>query len=558
MSLNSDASSVYWLWVQVRPHWRKVLLSICGVLLVASLEPVLPALMRPLIDDSLIQKDPSAMWQIPLGIMLVFLCKGLAEYISNVSSQTLAHHVVSELRRRVYVHELSLPITYLESQGSGAMLSKITYDTGMIADTISAGWLVILRDSLILVGLFGFLFYTSWSLAIMVMVTAPIVILAIRRTSIRIRRANTNLQELIGRLNLIITESLRGLKELKIFDAIDQRLAKFSTVNEEVRAEQIRIAHSQAANVPLVQIFAALSVSGVIFFASFLSSRDLLSPGEFVSFITAMAMVFEPIRRLTNVNVILQRGMAAAQSLREFLDLPLEVSSKSRVSHRLSGLHSPTHVRGEIEFRRVTFAYPGQSSPILNDFSFHLEPGETLILRGESGSGKSTILNLIAGFYEAESGKIFIDGVPVSDWDIHQLRSQMSLVSQDTILFKGSIRENLCVAKDSSDAELWRALTLAGIDEFVRSQPLGLDAPINELGSSLSGGQRQRVSIARAVLRSSPILLLDEPTSALDSPTAARVIEDLGPLMRDRTCIVSTHLQWTGFPPFREADLSKN
>lgn len=543
MVSQKDLLLIRWVVSYAKPYWRKAVLCIIAVTFAAVLEPVLPALMQPLIDKSLIGKVPSAIWQIPLWIILAFLAKGIAEYTANVASQSLAQQTVSGLRRAIFEHQLDLPIAEHHTTGSGAMLSKITYDSGLISDVISSAWLIILRDSLILFGLVGFLFYTAWQLALVVLLVAPLVVYVIRRTSIRLRCSNRSLQELVGRFNSVISESFQGLAVIKIFGAQRERSRKFDYLNQALRIEQMRIIRSQALNVPLVQVIAACAISVVILLASMLSAQDLLTPGEFVAFITGMAMVFEPIRRLTNVNSVLQRGLSAAEVLRQLLERPTEeIKDNSRTG--AEGVRAITPVRGSIEFRNVSFSYPGQSNPILRNFNLLVHPGETVIVRGESGVGKSTIFNLIVSFYKVDSGRILIDGIDLSNWDLRVLRSNVSLVSQHSTLFSGTVRDNMLMAQPRArDSEIWEALKVGGIDAYFHAQPLGLDTLIYESGQQLSGGQRQRLSISRAVLRNASILLLDEPTSAVDSETEAFVVSALEEHFQERTKIVITHSQ---------------
>ncbi len=555
MISSKDIKLFKWIFAQVRPHWPKALLSGIAVTCVASLEPILPALMQPLVDESLIGKDTSSMWQIPLAIMLVFLAKGIAEYAAAVASQSLAQTTVAELRSRVFSHELNLPISIHAEQGSGVMLGKITYDTGMIAETVSSAWLVILRDTLVLIGLLSFLLYTAWQLTLLILVTTPIIVYAIRITSKRIRASNIQLQSLIGNLNTLITESHYGLRELKIFAGQATRLQKFNIVNRALRCEQMRIVRSQAANVPLVQIIAAFSVTSVILAASYLSSKNLLTPGQFVAFITAMAMIFEPIRRLTNVNAVIQRGLAAASSILGVLELPTE--SESSIYPTSKPILKLNDVPPEIVFSAVCFEFTGRDRPVLDRFNLKIAPGETIVLKGPSGAGKSTLLGLIARFHPLASGKITIDGVDIHDIDVSSLRQCISIVSQHTVLFNGSVRENLLLGNAVATSEEIRdAVLSAGLSEFVDSLPLGLNTQIGELGDKLSGGQRQRISIARAILKKASVLLLDEPTSALDQTTADEIVESLQALMLNRTCLLSTHATMKLHIPYREIILT--
>ncbi len=555
MLSKQDLPLLIWIYQQARPYWRRALACLIAVIIVAILEPILPALMRPLIDEGLINRSGNSIWQIPVALMLVFLAKGIAEYIATITSQSMAQHAIADIRRRIFAHQLDLPMSLHMERGSGEMLGKITYDATMIADTIASAWLVILRDILVLIGLFSFLFYTAWQLTILVLVTAPLVAYAIRFTSLKMRFSNRNLQMLTGRISGLISESLQGLREIKVFSMQSERLRKFSDINQALRAEQMRVVRAQAANVPLVQVIAAFSVASVILLASYLSTRNLLTPGEFVAFITAMAMVFEPVRRLTNVNAVLQRGLAAAETLRELLSIPGE--SRETQSAQNSSRQRNIYLHGvPIVFSNVKLTHSDRGTAVLERFNLEISAGETIVLKGRSGSGKSSIIGLIAGFFKAESGAVFIDGHSIDEVSIAKLRSLVSLVSQHTVLFDGTIRDNLVVGRlDASEKALVLAAESSGLMEFVESLPLGLDTPIGELGNALSGGQRQRIAIARAVLKDAPILLLDEPTSALDESTAREIVRNLHPLLASRTCIVATHTELPLSFPYREVSL---
>ena len=536
-----DRDLLRWLFSRGRPHWRVALIAMLAMVATAALEPVLPALMQPLIDKTLINKDPTSLWQVPLFIMLAFAAKGVADYVANVASQHLAQHTIAELRSEIFAHELDLTLKAHQERGAGAMVAKITYDTGMIAETLSSAWLIVVRDTLILVGLGAFLFYTAWQLALMVVVTAPLVAIVIRRASRVLRTSNKNLQLWTGKITGLINESLLGLREIKIFNHQSARRTKFDQANHVLRDEQMRIIRAQALNVPLVQVIAAFAVALVIFVASLLSSKNLLSPGEFVSFITAVAMVFEPVRRLTNINPVVQKGLAAAQSVRELLLLPAEEPRQKGETSPLPA-NASQRAQGRIEFRAVRYAYPGRDQPVLEDFNLILAPGTSAAIVGESGSGKSTILYLLAGFDHPQSGEILVDDRYISEWSLSNLRSNIGLVSQSVLLFDGTVAENILVGKPSaSRGEIEQAARLANAWEFIDQMPQGLDTPLGDLGSKLSGGQRQRIAIARALLKNAPILLLDEATSALDQEGEREVLQAIETLMHGRTTIFVSH-----------------
>ena len=319
-SAGGDAQLYARLLGYARPYWRIAVVSVLAMLVSAALEPALPALMQPLIDESLIAKDPASLWRVPLLIALVFVVKGLADYLANVAAQTVAHKTMADLRQRIFEHELALPLPRHAQEEGGRMLSRITYEVAQVSEAVSTAWIILIRDSLVLVGLMAFLLYTAWELTLLVLGLAPLLAFAIRKINQRLRRSSERVQTFMGRLTGRVEGALQGLQEIKLFGADRAQAQAFGEVNADLRREQIRVSRVQSLNVPLVQVLAALSVALVIFVASQLSQQNLLTPGEFVAFITAMSMVFEPVRRLTNVNATLQKGLAAAHGLFELLD----------------------------------------------------------------------------------------------------------------------------------------------------------------------------------------------------------------------------------------------
>jgi subfamily B ATP-binding cassette protein MsbA len=530
----------------VKPYWRIVIISIFGMVVSAALEPVLPALMQPLIDKSLIQRHDASLWQVPLFIVLAFFLKGIADYIASVASQTVAQKVIADLRGLIFAHQLDLPVNRHRSEESGRMLSRITYDTSMVGETVSTAWLTIIRDSLVLLGLLGFLFYTAWQLTLLVIFIAPILAIAIRRINGRLRSSSEKVQSWMGRITGLCEEALLGLKEIKIFGAHKSQEDRFDSVNQSLRREQTRVARVQAINVPLVQMLAACSVALVIYAASSLSRQDLLSPGEFVAFITAMSMVFEPVRRLTNVSAVLQRGLAAAQSIFGILDEQAENATIHPEGNRARSssfvAKKSDNRTASVEFRNVSYKYPGSTEWVLQDFSLTVHGGETVALIGHSGSGKTSLLNLLCGFDVPTSGEILISGTSTMNMTIADLRAQVALVGQQVLLFDLSVSENLRLGKPSAtEVELNDALRAANALEFVAALPQGIHTSVGSLGNNLSGGQKQRLSIARAFLKDAPILLLDEATSALDQESEGAVLSGLRELMSNRTTILVSH-----------------
>jgi subfamily B ATP-binding cassette protein MsbA len=526
------------------------------MVVLGALEPLLASLMRPLIDESLIQKNPNSLWQVPLLIVVVFTAKGVAEYVANVASQTLAQKVVADLRALVFAHQIDLPLKRHAMEPGGRMLSRITYDTSAVGEAVSTAWVTIIRDTLILIGLLSFLFYTAWQLTLLVVAIAPLLAIIIRKASGRLRNSNIKVQGLVGRMNGLVEEALLGLKEIKIFQAQDQQQQQFQQTSQGLRKEQMRVVRVQAINVPLVQVLAACSVALVIYAASKMSANNQLTPGEFVAFIAAVSMVFEPVRRLTNVNAVLQRGLAAAQSIFSILDEQGESGVPGAGLWDSAAPTPPTPIApsaaapgpstsrltGHIVFDQVSYSYPNADLAAIENLSLEVHPNEVVAVIGPSGSGKSTLLYLLAGFDQPTTGRISIDGQPLSQLPLQQLRHNITLVSQRVMLFDASIGENIRMGRPSAtNDEVIQAAKAAHAWEFIQKLPQQLDTPLGSLGDRLSGGQRQRMAIARAFLKDAPILLLDEATSALDKESEQAVLDGLEQLMKGRTVLLVSH-----------------
>jgi subfamily B ATP-binding cassette protein MsbA len=524
---------------QAQPYWKVALVSLAAVLVSAGLEPLFPALMQPLIDRSLILKDPQSLWQVPTLIFVVFALKGIADYAFSVSSQFLGQKVAADLRSAIFSAQLDLPISDHRSEDGGRMLTRITNEASTAGEIVATSWLTILRDSLVLIGLVGFLFYTAWQLALLVLILLPILSLIVHKINHKIRGSSQRAQVFMGRLSGMVEESLKNVSDIKIFGAIISQSERFSRISKSLRHENMRVARIQGLNLPLVQVTAALCVSIVVYAASYLSRVDALSPGQFVAFITAMSMVFEPIRRLANVNASIQRGLAAAESLYGILDRPGETLGAERGDVRRK-------VRGDtpdsITLRQLYYKYPGRDICALKNINLSIESGEAVCIQGPSGSGKSTLVHLLCGFDRNYEGGIYIGGRDVKVISVQHQRELISLVGQNVNLFDLTVRENICLGnRNADDSAVYSALKNSNSLEFVSNLPEGLETRLGFHGATLSGGQRQRLAIARAFLKDAPILIFDEPTSALDTESESEVFDAINRLCRDKTSIFISH-----------------
>lgn len=517
----------------IKPYWKVVAITLVALVIAAAMEPLMPALLKPLVDDSLIAKNPDSIATIPLLIMLVFVVKGLAEYASKVASEWVAHKAILDIRAQMFAKINSLPQQTHHDYTTGKLLSKITYDVPQVGASLSQAWIIIIRDTLIVLGLIGFLLYTSWQLTLLMLIIGPVIAFIIDRASRLMRQSSKAMQNTMGELTQRLEEGLNGHKEIKIYGAEHYEQARFHATAENLRKHTMDVVKVSAANVPMVQMLAAIALAGVLYAASVMSAQDLFTPGEFIAFITAMAMIFEPIRRLTNINVVIQKGMAAAESIFELLDQPDEPNTGTL---KLSG------VQGQIRFENVSFRYAGSDQPALQEFNLTLPAKETTALVGQSGSGKTTLANLITRFYQPQSGQIWIDDTPLNDIELHNLRDQIAYVSQNVVLFNDTLAANIAYGHDESDeAAIIAAAKAAHAWEFIEKLPQGLNTVVGDQGASLSGGQRQRIAIARAFLKNAPILIMDEATSALDNQSEQMIQQAMDTLRRDRTVIIIAH-----------------
>ena len=518
----------------VRPYWRVFAVSLLTMAFAAATEPVLPALMKPLLDGSFVERNQTHPYLVPLAIIGIFLVRGALSYLSSYTMAWVSNKIVLDLRNAMFQRLLALPTRYYDDRSSGVLISKVAFDVVGVTSAATTVLTVLVRDTLAVAGLLGWLLYLNWRLTLVTLVIAPGVAIVVKVFSKRMRRMSQEGLRAQADVTHVLQESIDCHKEVKIFGGQDYEARRFDRSNQKQRGYNMRQTMAAAATVPIVQIFASIAVAVIISIALQLSAANELSVGGFVSFLTAMLMLLTPIKHLTEVNSPLQRGLASAESVFELLDERAEEDTGRRALPR---------AQGRIEYERVSFAYPGAGREALNDVSVRVEPGETIALVGQSGGGKTTLVNLLPRFYELSGGRIQIDGIDTREITLASLRANIALVSQDVALFNDTVASNIAYGRagGASRAELESAARAAHALDFIREMPQGFDTLIGEDGVRLSGGQRQRLAIARALLKDAPILLLDEATSALDSESERHVQAALAELMRGRTTIVIAH-----------------
>ena len=518
----------------VRPFWRGFAAALVAMVVAAATEPLFPALMKPLLDRGFVERGDFPIWWVPAAIIAIFVVRGCATFTAQYSMAWVSAGVLAEVRRQMFAHTLRLPARDFEREASGLLISRIVFEVNNFTDAATQAVTVLVRDSLVIIGLLSWLLYLNWQLTLVAIGMVPPLAVILTVFSRRMRGLNRRNLEQMGELTRTVESAVQGYKVIKVFDAHQREAARFAETVARLRRVAIRIVSSTAATTPVTQLCAAVAVAVVVSMALMQAGADSETVGGFVSFITAMLMLLAPLKHLADVNAVIQRGLASAEKVFELLDRPPERDVGTVVLGR---------ARGAVSLNAVTVRHPGASEPALRALQLDIAPGEMLALVGPSGGGKTTLLNVLPRFVDVESGDVRIDGVPIESLTLASLRSQLALVSQETVLFNGSIRANLSIAVHDtpSEAQLWHALEVAALDEFIRSMPAGLDAEIGERGTQLSGGQRQRLAIARAVLKDAPILLLDEATSALDSETERAVQRALERAMAGRTTLVVAH-----------------
>lgn len=521
----------------VKPHWRVFAIALACMGLSAIVEPAFPALMKHLLDDGFSKAQGPWDWLIyPLAIVAVFVGRAVLAFIGDYAMSWVSNKVVLELRREMFDRIMSLPIRYFGDNLSGRLMTRVTYDVNGVAGAATEALTNLVKDSLSIIGLLAWLFYLNWQLTLVTVAMVPFIALAVSVFGKRLRRIARGMQESQGTITQVLQEMIEGYKVIKVFGGQAYERERFSKAIENQRRLNMRSKVAAAAQGPIVQFFAAIALAVIMGVALYQANSDRASVGDFVSFITAMLMTLAPLKRLTDINAPIQQGLAASESVFGLIDQSSEEDNGKEVLTR-------DKTQGEVAFDRVSFQYPDAEKLALDGVSFTIQPGECVALVGQSGSGKTTIANMLPRFYHATGGQIRIDGHPLEQISLNSLRENIALVSQEVVLFNDTIAANIAYGlKRSADMDEIRvAAKAAHALEFIEQLPNGFDTMIGEHGVKLSGGQRQRLAIARAILKDAPILILDEATSALDTESERYVQAALDELMRGRTTLVIAH-----------------
>jgi len=523
-----------------RPHRGMFMIGVVGMLLFSATDGAFVWFVQKFVKgmtelqfESVTTQNPMIFWLIPIGAPVLFLLRGIGDYMSTYFPGWVGRQVIKGIRADLFRQYLHLPASYYDKASGGMLLSKLTYNIEQVAEATTKSITSIIRDTLTIIVLIGMMFYNSWQLAAFVFLIAPPLSWLVRKVSSSFRRYSSRIQASMGDVTRVVKEALDGQRVIKVFNAQDQEAADFEKVNEHNRRSNMKLIAARAVSNPVVQFIASLALGAILWVAMRQIAKGTLALDTFMGLLAALLMIPQPLKRLMDSFVPLAQGVAAGASVFEVLDTPSEDFKTGRPLGRISGA---------VEFRDVRFLYAEEKGIVLNGVSLSVPAGKTFAIVGPSGGGKSTLVALVPRIYDVNGGEVLVDGINVHDCNLRDLRANVSIVSQDVLLFNDSIRNNIAFGVENPDPKAVEAAVKAAyVDEFAAKFPQGLDTEVGERGATLSGGQKQRVAIARALLKNAPILILDEATSALDNESERRIQQALVELMRNRTTLVIAH-----------------
>ena len=518
----------------VKPYWLVFTAAILAMAVFAATETALAALLKELLDGGFVEQDPNIIKWLPLGLIGIFLVRGVASFITGYGLGWIARNVIKNLREEMFSKLISLPASFYDGSTSGELMSKLLYDVEQVANAATDAILTLIRDTLTIIGLLIWMVYLSGFLSLIILMTVPAIGFVVYKISNRFRAISKKIQDSMGDVGHISSEIIDGHREVKTFGSQVYESLRFDKVNQKNRRQRMKKIATEAISQPAIQLIAVLGFAGVIYLATLPEMLAEITVGGFTSFFAAMFMILTPLKRLTKVNSKLQAGIAASQSVFALLDQQPEIDNCNQ---------SISRAQGEIEYRNVNFSYDDDKGPVLRHISFQVKPGETVAFVGHSGSGKTTLVSLLARFYQINDGNISIDGLDINKFKLNNLRHQLSLVNQQVVLFNDTVANNIAYGQQEhiSNERIIEAAKAAHAWDFIERLPQGLATQVGQNGVLLSGGQRQRIAIARALLRDAPILVLDEATASLDTEAERHIQAALETLMQQRTTLVIAH-----------------
>ena len=515
------------------PYKKRLLVALLGMIMTAATEPMFPAVMRVLLDKGFAGKPSFSLWLVPVAIIGIFVLRGISTFTTTYTMTWITSRLLSSLRQKMFNRMLDLPMSFYTRHPVGLVINSMMFEVQQVIDMITRIVVPLIRDTLTVIGLMAFLLWLNWRLTLVALVLLPLIATVVRLTGKRVRRLTREYQRVNGELTQVVEETTRANQVIKIFGGQHYEQDRFEKRADKLRSYSMRMVSSLAATTPITQIMAACAVAIVIVIALIQSGHNQTTVGGFVSFITAMLMLLAPLKSIAEVNGPLQRGLTASEAVFGLID---------EVPERTDGRTLEGRASGRLDFVDLSFSYPGHQQLALRNINLSIQPGETVAFVGMSGGGKSTLVNLVPGFYPVAQGEIRLDGTSIAEIALPSLRKQIAMVSQHVVLFDDTVAANIAYGDPQPDiARIRAAAKAAHLDDVIASLPEGLQTMIGDNGSRLSGGQRQRLAIARAIYKDAPILILDEATSALDSESERAVQAALDELMRGRTTLVIAH-----------------
>jgi subfamily B ATP-binding cassette protein MsbA len=514
----------------VKPYRTRAFLSLVAMAITAATQPALGYALKLLLDKGVgPNRVDFSLWIIPGVLVTIFVVRGIGTFGTAYFNNWVISRVLNDLRAKAFERLLRLPAARFHEESTGKIINTVINDVRQVVDMINSVFVAYVRDVLVVLGLLGSLLWMNWKLTVVALVVVPLTAVIVRTTTKRLRNLNRENQRVTQEMTQVVDEAARGHQVIRVFSGEEYERRRFGARSEALRGFSQRMTVAFAATTPITQVSTAIALSVVIV----LAIQSGMTAGEFTQFVTMMLMLLTPLKALSEVNGPMQRGMAAAETVFTMIDSPVENDT---------GTHQLGRSRGHLQFKDVTFSYPGTQAPALTGVTLDIQPGHTVALVGMSGGGKSTFVNLVTRFYDPQAGSVVLDGVPYHDIALTSLRAQLAMVSQNVILFDDTLAANIAYGVEKIDAaRLANAVKAAHLTDVVANLPEGLNAHIGENGMRLSGGQRQRVAIARAIYKDAPILILDEATSALDNESERAVQAALDMLMAGRTTLVIAH-----------------
>jgi subfamily B ATP-binding cassette protein MsbA len=516
----------------LRPHRGMFALGVLGAMLFSATMVSFTLFAKFLGDATLENRDPRTIVLLPLGLVLLFFLRGVADFTQTYCMGYVGRHIVKRLRGQVFTRVTNLPVGYYDRNSSGVLLSRLTYNTEQIGSAATDSVTITVRETLTIVGSIIALFYFNGRLALIALTMGPLIAWLVTIINRKLRRYSRRIQDSVGDITRVAKETLEAPRVIKVYNAQDYQNAQFDAVNEHNRRSNMRLVLTKGLSNPVVQMVMSLGSAFVLSIAIADVINGRMTSGDLWAFLVALVQVAQPLRSLVTVAGPIQQGIAAGESIFELLDEPVEPGG---------GQLQTARARGDIQFDGVSFSYPAGQAVALRSIDLRVKAGEVVAFVGRSGSGKSTLVNLLPRFYDVSEGSVRLDDHDVREYELRNLREQIALVSQDVVLFNDTIRNNIAFGRNVSPAAIEEAARQAHVLEFTRAMPGGLETMVGDRGVLLSGGQRQRISIARALLKNAPVLILDEATSSLDTEAERFIQTALEDLMHNRTTLVIAH-----------------